>query len=235
MPIIEVWGDYGLFSRPELKVERVSYSVITPSAARGILEAIYWKPEFRWIIDRIDVLVLPKFITLRRNEVKDRVPGDRTVHRWMIGQEDVVPIYADGDRATLGSDQKGRTQRQTVAVKSPRYRIHAHIEPWVHDENSRIKFQSQFERRAKRGQCIYQPYLGCREFPAYFRWIDPSLADEPRPVDLNVELGWMLYDVFSRAEQGHALSKPRVQLFSCTIVEGVITLPHYRSVVGGGS
>lgn len=236
MPMeIEVWGDYGCFTRPELKVERVSYPVITPSAARGVLEAIYWKPEFRWVVDGIEVMALPKFVNIRRNEVKDKVPSERTINRWMAGQEPVMPIVADGDRVMLGSDQKGRTQRQTVALKAPHYRIQAHIEPWPEHEHSLTKFEAQFERRAKRGQCIYQPYLGCREFPAYFEWVDPAAADKSRPADFSSEIGWMLYDVFSRDEIGDSFSQPNVQFFQCTVTRGKIDVPHYRSLGGGHS
>lgn len=126
---LEVWGDFACFTRPEMKVERFSYPVITPSAARGIFDAIYWdglrerqgresimRPYFHWQLIRIEVLELPRYIALRRNEVKDKVPADRTLKAWMEGREQPEPIWADGGKDELGTDQKGRTQRQTMAL-----------------------------------------------------------------------------------------------------------------------
>ena len=115
---LEVWGDLACFTRPEMKVERMSYPVITPSAARGIFDAIYWKPGMRWQIDRIDVLKVPRFIALRRNEVK-AIVSERNVKSWMKGGQ---------PEALLVEDE--RTQRQTMALKDVRYRLHARIRPF---------------------------------------------------------------------------------------------------------
>lgn len=225
MLTIEVWGDLGCFTRPETKVERMSYPVITPSAARGIMEAIYWKPEFQWVIDRIEVLSEPRYITLRRNEVKDRVPSERTIAQWMAGTHPIEPLWADGTKDDMGSDQKGRTQRQTVALRSPHYRLAGHIEPWPGYEPQLRKYEAQFLRRATKGQCIYQPYLGCREFPAYFQV--PDNLSEPAPINITADWGLMLYDVFSRHAPGHSYSAPEIQVFPCRIESGVINVPHY--------
>ncbi len=225
---VEVWGDLGCFSRPELKVERFSYPVITPSAARGILEAIYWKPEFQWVVRRIEVLEFPRWMGLRRNEVKDKAPSERTISQWISGQADIEPLWADGDRALLGTDQKGRTQRQTMALVRPHFRIFAEIEPWSGNESNLRKFEVQFQRRAERGQCIYQPYMGCREFPAYFQLAKDG--DKPSPVALDADWGPMIYDVFNRFEPGTPYSLPRVRTFDCVVRHGVIEVPHYREL-----
>lgn len=126
---LEVWGDLACFSNPVMKVERFSYEIITPSAARGIFEAIYWKSKFRWQITAIEILKKPQYIALRRNEVKDKIPSHSAILRWADGLEDPEPILADGDSSLLGTDQKGRTQRQTMALKDVRYRIQAEIRP----------------------------------------------------------------------------------------------------------
>ena len=121
---LEVWGDLACFTRPEMKVERFSYPVITPSAARGIFDAIYWegirdthgmKPYFHWQVERVEVLEMPRYIALRRNEVKGRVPGTAKLNKWMNGKETPEPLWADGDDETTG-----RTQRQTMALRMRR-------------------------------------------------------------------------------------------------------------------
>lgn len=231
MVTIEIWGDLGCFTRPETKVERMTYPVITPSASRGIFEAIYWKPEFQWIIDQIEVLSAPQYITLRRNEVKDKVPSERTIGQWMAGRRAIEPLWADGTKDEMGSDKKGRTQRQTVALRSPHYRLTGHIEPWPGYEAQLPKYEAQFLRRARKGQCIYQPYLGCREFPAYFAV--PDDLTQPTPVNITEDWGLMLYDVFSRRTPGSPYSVPEIQVFPCRIEAGVIHVPHYSHLVSG--
>ncbi|MCE5359416.1 MAG: type I-C CRISPR-associated protein Cas5 [Acidithiobacillus sp.] len=231
MPVLEIWGDFACFTRPELKIERFSYPVITPSAARGIFEAVYWKPEFRWIIDRIELLSYPQWIGLRRNEVKEKAPSERTIHRWMSGQLEPEPIWADADSSWTGTDQKGRTQRQTMALKNPHYRVSAHVEPWPDFASQLPKFEAQFTRRARRGQCVYQPYLGCREFPAYFALVQDS--SEPAPIPLDADWGLMLYDVFPRDTPGSPTSSARIQTFRCVVRSGIIDVPHYSTLEGG--
>jgi len=151
---LDVWGDFACFSRPEMKVERFSYPVITPSAARGIYDAIYCKPtEFRWQITKIEILKPPSYIALRRNEVKDKI-SEKALVSYMDGKKEPEPIFAD-----LNADTKGRTQRQTMALKNVQYRLHAEIRPWDGFENRLNGMEEQFRRRAKHGKCIYQPYF----------------------------------------------------------------------------
>lgn len=225
---LELWGDFAVFSRPDLKVERFSYPAITPSAARGVFDAIYWHPQFRWVVERIELLTFPRWLGLRRNEVKDKGPAERTIRQWMDGSAAIEPQWADGDKNLLGTDEKGRTQRQTMALVAPHYRVFAHIEPWPGYEDQLPKYAAQFKRRAERGQCAFQPSFGCREFPAYFK---PATRDDlPQPIDLDADWGLMLYDVFLLAEPGTAESKPVIQMFRCTVRNGIIEVPHYTSV-----
>jgi CRISPR-associated protein Cas5d len=225
---LDVWGELACFSRPELKVERFSYPVITPSAARGIYDAIYCKPiEFRWQVTKIEILAPLNYIALRRNEVKDKVSVN-AVAGWMAGKSPPEPIWADGDRDLLGTDKKGRTQRQTMALKDVRYRLHAEIRPWPGFEDRIQGLEAQFRRRAANGKCIYQPYFGCREFPAYFELVE---LDAPRasPVPLDMDIGLTLYDVFDLSRPGHNHDKPRVSLFRASVREGIMIVPPYES------
>jgi CRISPR-associated protein Cas5d len=225
--VLEVWGDFACFSRPELKVERFSYPCITPSAARGIFDAIYAKPvEFRWQVVRIEVLRRPAFLALRRNEVKDTV-NVNAVFDWMSGKRDPEPIWADGDRELLGTDEKGRTQRQTMALKEVRYRLHAEIRPWPGFENRQTALEAQFRRRAERGKCFYQPYFGVREFPAFFELVEGGTPSEPCALDL--DLGLMLYDVFDLSRPGTSTDRPAVSLFRAEVRGGVLDVPDYAS------
>lgn len=227
---LEVWGEFACFSRPELKVERFSYPVITPSAARGIFDAIYLKPpEFRWQVRRVEVLSQPSYIALRRNEVKD-VVNLNAVFDWMGGKAEPEPLWADGDRELLGTDEKGRTQRQTMALKNVRYRLSAEIRPWPGFEAQLPGFNEQFRRRARHGKCFFQPYFGCREFPAYFTLVDDESATvlaAPAPVEL--ELGWMLYDVFDLSRPGKSDDRPAVSLFQASVKAGVLEVPAFES------
>lgn len=226
--ILEVWGEFACFSRPELKVERFSYPCITPSAARGVFDAIYAKPpEFRWQVTRVETLRKPSYIALRRNEVKDRV-NVNAVAAWMSGKKEPEPLWADGDKELLGSDEKGRTQRQTMALRCVRYRLHAEIRPWPGFESRQTALEAQFRRRAAKGKCFFQPYLGCREFPAYFRLVDRGQAGEP-PCDLDLEVGWMLYDVFDLSRPGSSADAPAISLFQARIEAGVLDVPAYES------
>lgn len=235
---LEVWGDFACFTRPEMKVERYSYPVITPSAARGIFDAIYWegirgtdgiRPYFHWQVERIEVLEMPRYIALRRNEVKDKVPADRTIKTWMDGRAEPEPLWADGGKE-LGTDQKGRTQRQTIALKNVRYRLTARIvtKPnFAGNENSN-KYDSIFERRAKQGKCFQQPYFGCSEFPAFFEYFQPG--GEPKPIaPFDKHIGWMLYDVFDLRREVVKNDKPFISLFDATVINGVLNIPLFES------
>lgn len=227
--ILEVWGDFACFSRPELAVERYSYPCPTPSAARGIFEAIYFKPRFYWQVSRIELLSSPSYIALRRNEVKDKI-SEAAVKKWMKGQ-DPEPLFADADKSLTGTDQKGRTQRQTMALRSPRFRLHARIQPRSGYEAELPAFNSQFRRRAAQGKCFQQPSLGCREFVAFFRLIDTP-ENEPEPVAYSQDLGFMLYDVFDLSADNHATFirdwkkvKPSISVFAASIRNGVLEVP----------
>lgn len=238
---LEVWGDLACFTRPEMKVERFSYPVITPSSARGIFDAIYWdgirekrgnenviKPYFYWQVKRIEVLEMPRFIALRRNEVKDKVPGMQTLNKWMNGAESPEPLWADGSKDELGTDQKGRTQRQTMALKNVRYRITAQIVPKTGFAQDYGKFNNQFERRAKHGKCFQQPYFGCREFPAFFEYVEAGKSVRDNPVNLDQHLGFMLYDVFDLSKDAVSeKDKPFITLFDAHIRSGVLEVPTF--------
>lgn len=205
---LEVWGDYACFTRPEMKVERVSYDVITPSAARAIFEAILWKPAIKWNVTKIEVLNPIQWITVRRNEVKKKVP--RLTSRHMSGE--VAPA--------LGMFIEDERQlRAGLFLRDVRYRIHGYFdfvpiqertnniasaaELWAdqdeHDEalNSHEnpgKYAAMFERRAKRGQCFHRPYLGCREFACFFKLVEASQVVDA-PIAMTKDLGFMLYDL----------------------------------------
>lgn len=236
---LEVWGDFACFTRPEMKVERFSYPVITPSAARGIFDAIYWdgkrdgavmRPYFHWQTTRIEVMELPRYIALRRNEVKDKAPAERTIKAWMQGREDPEPIWADGTKDELGTDQKGRTQRQTMALKNVRYRLTARVVPKSEFTADFGKFNAQFARRAKHGKCFQQPYFGCREFPAFFEYLEDFVIRPDTRAPFDQHLGFMLYDVFdlSRDRVSDA-DKPFITVFDATVVGGVLEVPPFES------
>ncbi|MCK9222197.1 MAG: type I-C CRISPR-associated protein Cas5c [Limnochordia bacterium] len=222
--VLEVWGELACFTRPELKVERFSYPIITPSAARGIYDAIFCKPskdvsqaEFRWQITRIEALSFPSYIGLLRNEVQD-VVSVSNVNSWIKGKQP-KPLVADD---TSGQ----RTQRQTMALKNVRYRLHARIVPWPAFRSRLPAFDAQFRRRAGQGKCFYQPYLGCREFPAYFRLVDQN-EELQRSVPWNADLGFVLYDVFDLSQPGTGQSQPSISLFKAVVKDGVLEVPDY--------
>lgn len=234
---LRVWGDFACFSRPEMKVERFSYPVITPSAVRGIFDAIYCKPkEFRWQVTCIEVLRPPVFIALRRNEVKDKV-NTNAVYKWMSGTAEPEPIWADGDKGLLGTDLKGRTQRQTMALKNVEYVLHAEIRPWPRFADRQQALEAQFRRRAAGGKCAWQPYLGCREFPAFFELVE--VGEETSPAAFDQDLGYMLYDVFDLSRPGDEYSPPSISLFKASIAAGVLKVPPFDSAevvkVAGGA
>lgn len=187
---VHVWGEYACFTRPEMKVERVSYDVMTPSAARGILEAIHWKPAIRWVVDRIHVLKPIRFQSIRRNEVGSKIP-EGTVKRAM----------KTGATAGLGlAVDENRQQRAAMVLRDVGYMIEAHFEttPKAENGDTPAKHIAMFNRRAEAGQCFHRPCLGTREFVADFRLI-PDGAPQP-PSELPSEardqdLGWMLYDI----------------------------------------
>lgn len=198
-------GPLACFTRPELKVERVSYPVMTPSAARGILEAVLWKPAIAWRIERIKVLRPIRFTSFRRNEVGSRVPSFKNTPP--------AEFYADKDRQ----------QRNTVALANVDYAIEAHfvLTPRAGAEDTVRKFEEMFERRVEKGQHFHQPYFGCREFIAA---IDPSDGKEPAIADSR-DLGLMLHDIeFAASEKGKNV--PR--FFPAKLEHGVLAVPPWE-------
>jgi CRISPR-associated protein Cas5d len=226
--VLNFHGDLACFSRPELSLERFSYPCPPPSAARGVFDAIFCNPDqFRWQVETVEILHPVSYIALRRNEVKDYVNVD-AVEEWMAGTAAPEPIWADADKAMLGTDKKGRTQRQTIALRDVRYRLHAHMRPWPGHEDKVASVEEQFRRRVQHGKCFQQPYFGCREFVAYFR-LAQDCPDRPDPVPFDEELGWMLYDVFDLSRPGKANDGPAISVFRARIKGGVLDVPPYES------
>ena len=206
---LEVSGDFACFTRPEMKVERVSYDVMTPSAARAVFEAILWKPAIRWQVRRIEVLKPVRWISLRRNEVASVVPV-RNVQQAMNAGQGGLGLYIEDDRQ----------QRAGLFLRDVAYRIHADLEvrPDAGENNTGPKFWEMFERRAAKWQCVNQPYLGCREFAARFRLIENS-RDEPPPIAKSRDLGFMLYDLdFAKPND------PTPKFFRARMENGVVDL-----------
>lgn len=208
-----VWGDYACFTRPEMKAERVSYDVMTPSAARGILEAIHWKPAIRWVIDRIHVLNEIKFDSVRRNEVERKIPA-RTVSEAMRGKEVDLHQYA--------SSPKERQQRASLILRDVSYVIEAHFELTSKAglEDTPEKHFNMAVRRMREGQYFHHPYFGCREFPADFRLIEEGeevISSHKGERDL----GWMMWDL----DFDNGMT-PR--FFRATMRDGVIDVPDLR-------
>lgn len=187
---LRVWGERACFTRPEMKVERVSYDVMTPSAARGILDAILWKPQMRWVVDRIHVLKPIRFQSFRRNEVGAKI-SSVTAERAMRA----------GSTAGLGLVvEDNRQQRAATLLVDVAYVVEAHFELTDKAESgdTPAKYLSMFNRRAAAGQCFHRPCLGTREFPANFELLDDHAPLPPceLPEDQrNRDLGWMLHDV----------------------------------------
>lgn len=184
-----VWGERACFTRPEMKVERVSYDVITPSAARGILEAIHWKPSIRWVVDRIGVLKPIRFESLRRNEVGGKLSAASVAKAMKAGRTDGLVSLVDEDRQ----------QRAATILRDVAYIIEAHFELTAKAgaEDNPGKHLDTFNRRARKGQCFHAPCLGVREFPASFELLEQD-ATPPSP-DASLlgsrDLGWMLHDI----------------------------------------
>lgn len=185
--LLFVRGDYACFTRPEMKVERVSYDVMTPSAARGILEAIHWKPAIRWVIDRIHVLEPIRFETFRRNEIASKIPATAAGTAMRKGDGSGLGLRVDEDRV----------QRAMLCLRDVAYGIEAHFEMTdrAGREDNPGKHAEMFRRRAAKGQCFHQPCLGMREFPADFELVD-SIPETRLPEgERDRNLGWMLHDI----------------------------------------
>jgi CRISPR-associated protein Cas5d len=204
---LEVWGDYACFSRPEMKVERVSYDVMTPSAARAIFDAVLWKPSIHWHITKIEVLHPIKWMSVRRNEVGKIASGPSQAQ---LDGKNGEPMGINIEDA--------RQQRAGLFLRDVSYRIHTwfefippekrkphynrYKEVWADSgeandlaraDDSEAKYAAMFDRRARKGQCFHRPYLGCREFACYFKLVDKR--DDVQPINVTEDLGWMLYDI----------------------------------------
>lgn len=212
---LEVSGDFACFTRPEMKVERVSYDVMTPSAARAVFEAIFWKPAVRWRVRKIEVLKPVRWINLRRNEV-GAVVSVRNVQTAMNGHGN------DGGVLALNIEDE-RQQRAGLFLRDVAYRIHADLDIRADrlDQSPPAKYRAMFERRAEAGQCVNQPYLGCREFAAHFRYIADPAAEAPAIAETR-DLGWMLHDLdFTQADD------PQPRFFRAQLMAGVIDVPAF--------
>lgn len=183
---LKVWGDYACFTRPEMKVERVSYDVMTPSAARGILDAIYWKPAISWVIDKIHVMKPIKFDNIRRNEVLGKIPSSM-VQSAIQGKE--VPLFVDPN------DQKVRVQRAALVLRDVCYYIEAHFEMTdkAGPDDTVEKHYNVALRRMRKGQCYHHPYFGCREFPVRFELIEGDIPKSS--LEGEKDFGIMLWDI----------------------------------------
>ena len=214
---LEVWGPMACFTRPELKVERVSYDVITPSAARAIFEAIFWKPAIHWQVTKIEVLNPIKWTSVRRNEV------------GAVASKN--PIYIEDKRQ----------QKNTLCLKDVRYRIWAKLEflpvrkrkgeqlslfdETAHPDENPAKYNAMFERRASKGQCFTQPYLGTRECSASFMLVNPEIDELNTPINESRDLGIMLYDMDFEKD----LKNPPAMFFRAKMENGVIIVPPNNS------
>ena len=215
---VEVWGDYALFSRPEMKVERVSYDVITPSAARGLLESIYWHPGLSWQIDRIYVCNPIRFTNIRRNEVAD-VLKCRKVRNLMEAGKGEIYLAASSN----SNDE--RQQRAAMVLKDVRYVIEAHFDMTDNAAASDNpgKFQDIMKRRLERGQFYSMPYMGTREFPAHFKPCG-AIPECPDELKGTRDLGWMLLDMDYTDR-----SDIQPRFFRATMTDGVIDVPEFDS------
>lgn len=206
---VEVWGDYACFSRPELKTERVSYDVMTPSAARGLLDAIFWHPGLKWVVDRIHVCAPIRFTNIRRNEVEDVIHAGKVKTAMKTGEE-IYLVTSDNIQ-----------QRAAMVLRDVRYVIDAHFEMTARatPTDNPGKFQDIMRRRVEKGQFYHQPCFGVREFPAQFK---PCEELPPCPEELAGEkdLGWMLLDLdYSDREN----ITPR--FFRAALRDGVLEVP----------
>jgi len=205
---LEVSGDFACFTRPEMKVERVSYDVITPSAARSVFEAILWKPAIRWEVRLIEVLKPIKWISVRRNEVKSKISVSN-VKEAMNGTRQELAMLIEDER----------TQRASLLLRDVAYRLHADLLPVGDDARANpAKYREMFQRRAEKGQCVNQPYLGCREFAARFRLVTDPASEAPALTESR-DLGWMLYDM-----DFAAVNDPKPRFFRADLQNGVIDL-----------
>ena len=206
---IEVSGDFACFTRPEMRAERVSYDVITPSAARNIYQAILWKPSIEWHIDKIEVLTPIRWMNIRRNEVSATVSAAK-VRQTMRRGTGRLQMFVEDERV----------QRNSLVLRDVSYRIYAHFKltPKAGSEETAEKYLGMFLRRARKGQCFKQPYLGCREFAADIQLIEPG-HDLSSPIDESRELGWMFFDY------DYSVNPPAPRFFNARMESGAVAIP----------
>lgn len=202
--ILEISGDLACFTRPELKVERISYPVITPSAARNILAAILWKPAIRWKVLQIEILKPIQWVNIRRNEVGIKM------------SERSQGLYIEDSRQ----------QRASMLLRDVAYRIYADFEmtDQAGEGDNRTKFIEMFKRRAAKGQYFHQPYLGCREFPCHFRLLEKAEEGLPRE-DITQDFGFMLYDMDYSQSDARDSNRAEPMFYHCKAQNGVIIVP----------
>ncbi len=216
---LHIKGDNACFTRPEMKVERVSYDVITPSAARGILEAIHWKPAIQWVIDKIHILEPVCFESIRRNEVASKISARNVTSAMKKGSTEGLYMLAD--------DGKERQQRAATILRNVGYIIEAHFVltgKGAKDDNEG-KHLDIFNRRARKGQCFHHPYLGTREFPVEFTLLENNVFPISNLLenDRDRDFGWMLHDIdFADDNTPH--------FFRAVMKDGVINVPPFHSV-----
>jgi len=214
---LEISGDFACFTRPEMKVERVSYDIITPSAVRAVFESILWKPAIRWQPERVQVLAPIRWTTIRRNEVGSKI-STASVKATLQRGVGALALYVEEDRQ----------QRASLLLRDVRYRVTASfsLTDKAGAEENIQKFAEMFARRADKGQCVNQPYLGCREFACDFRLVDPVEEPAAIPAELRGErdLGWMLYDLdFTDT------ASPQPRFFRARMLDGVVNIPSWES------
>lgn len=205
---LHVWGPYACFTRPEMKVERVSYDVMTPSSARGILEAILWKPAIKWVVTRVDVLKPVRWASVRRNEVGAVVSVNNLTAAMSRGTGD-LGLYIEEERQ----------QRAGLILRDVEYVIHSHfvMTDKAGPGDNAGKFLEMFRRRAESGQCFHQPYFGCREFAVSWELLQEG--KEVRPLSESRDLGWMLHDMV------HATDAIKPAFFRAQMVDGSVKVP----------
>ncbi|MCO8124947.1 type I-C CRISPR-associated protein Cas5c [Stieleria sp. TO1_6] len=209
---LHVWGDFACFTRPEMKVERVSYDVMTPSAARGVLESIYWKPEIVWVIDQIQVLNPIRFANVRRNELGGIGPSERTLKSYLDGSNQGILCQ------TIEED---RQQRAATVLRDVAYVIHGHYFVKKTGDPPNKHFE-MFKRRASKGKCFQRPYLGCREFVCDFKWHEGDTLPSHQSLLGERDLGYMLHDIDFNDDM-----TPR--FFRASMIDGVVNVPAFGS------
>lgn len=214
---LQVSGPFACFTRPEMKVERVSYDVMTPSAARSVFEAILWKPQIRWRVHCIEVLKPIRFMNLRRNEVS-AVVSTRNVQQAMASGGGDVGLYIEDERQ----------QRAGYFLRDVAYRIHAELalNPDKPNSDPLSKYTEMFARRAGKGQCVNQPYLGCREFAADVQLVNTA-EGIAAPIADSRELGWMLHDLDFTDPRD-----PKPRFFNARMQAGVVQIPPFEEARG---